>query len=686
MFRRVKETVSQIAPLVFSGEHIFPIISGLFLTGANMACELAIPLLLSKTVESLDDGASSIFGEEFSPEGMAALYAAAWTLSGLLGTFRHVVLAPLNHTPSRKLANRYVEQVMTQSLNYHQEEIKSGHDRRFSDMYTIVPTVSTLFTQVVPTVAEVSVAIGFLSSWYGVEIGAGLAAILAAYTGYHVATKGKIITVHDQLDADSLDLYYKVNELIANYKSVHIFDALPRELKELERALIKYEKLSIHADRITFGMKTGHNLISGVGFLTLSMLAAKYYNSPDFIIITSYLSQFATPLAEFGAAVNQLLVASVRLESLWKELNKKSEIQDRYPNNHLDVNPGNASVEFKNIYFGYEGRPPLLKDISFKVAPGQKVAIVGGSGVGKSTILQLLFRFYDPSKMAGVENKSASGNQSEEGAILINGQDIQKVSLASLRKSISIVSQDPILFHDTLLKNITFGSPSATKSEIDQVVDAVGLAQFVASLPQGLDTIVGSGGAKLSGGQKQRIMIARALLKKPSIFFYDEVTTGLDNKNKLEVLKSIKEVSKGITQFFIAHDLASIEDADLILVLQNGRIVQRGTHKELVQDRSGEYFNLWQKENRRHLQREEDYELSIVIDPCEEKERSSAAAASSSSVGEVGRGNRVTALSRSSLFQLTAEVKVGANQAALSVADEDPVIPRRSPCSECSIM
>jgi ATP-binding cassette, subfamily B, heavy metal transporter len=374
-----------------------------------------------------------------------------------------------------------------------------------------------------------------------------------------------------------------VDSLI-NYETVKYFGAERLELDRYDDAKRAYQRLAVKNQANLSGLNIGQNVIMSLGLMVVLSLAALSASRGrmtvgDFVLVNAYLLQLYMPLNILGVVYRNLKQSLVDYEQMHRLLETRSEVEDRAGARPLR-HPGGA-VAFEAVAFAYEPRRPILQGVSFTVEPGRKVALVGSSGAGKSTIARLLFRFYD-----------VTG-----GSITIGGQDIREVTQASLRQAIGVVPQDTVLFNDTLYYNIAYGRPDATREEVEAAARAAQLHDFIAALPDGYDTAVGERGLKLSGGEKQRVAIARVILKRPKILIFDEATSALDTKTEQGIQESLSRLAAGHTSLVIAHRLSTVTDADEILVLEHGRVVERGRHEALLA-RAGPYAAMWARQQR----------------------------------------------------------------------------------------
>jgi ATP-binding cassette subfamily B protein len=374
---------------------------------------------------------------------------------------------------------------------------------------------------------------------------------------------------------------------LLNYETVKYFGNENHELQRYDDSLQQWETAAVKSQTSLSALNFGQAVIIAVGVTLMMILAAQgvvngSMTLGDLVLVNAFLLQLFIPLNFLGIVYSQLKHALADMQLMFDVLKSAPEITDSEDAGELVT--GNADVRFEDVSFAYEKARPILHNISFSIPPGHKVAVVGASGAGKSTLARLLFRFYD-----------VSG-----GRITINDQDISRVTQDSLRRAIGIVPQDTVLFNDSLYYNIAYARPGAARADIEQAARLANIHEFIMSLPQDYDTVVGERGLKLSGGEKQRVAIARAILKNPKILVFDEATSSLDSHSEQVILTALKEVAAHHTTLVIAHRLSTIVDADHILVMDAGRIVEQGTHQSLLAD-AGLYARLWelQQEERR---------------------------------------------------------------------------------------
>ncbi|NNG12026.1 MAG: ABC transporter ATP-binding protein/permease, partial [Halobacteria archaeon] len=388
---------------------------------------------------------------------------------------------------------------------------------------------------------------------------------------------------------------------LLNYETVKYFGNEDYELRRYDDCLRRWETSAVNSQTSMSALNFGQATIIAIGVTLIMILAARgvvdgSMTLGDLVLVNAFLLQLFIPLNFLGIIYSQLKHALTDMQLMFNVLDSQPEITDRPDARELDA--GSAEVRFENISFAYEEDRPILHEVSFHIAPGQKVAVVGPSGAGKSTLARLLFRFYDVSS----------------GRVLVNGQDIREVTQDSLRRVIGIVPQDTVLFNESLYYNIAYARPGASREEIEHAARLANIHDFIMSLPQDYETVVGERGLKLSGGEKQRVAIARVILKNPRILVFDEATSSLDSHSEQLILEALRKVAAHHTTLAIAHRLSTIVDADNILVMDAGRIVEQGTHQELLTS-AGMYARLWtlqQEEARQELETDKQPALQPV--------------------------------------------------------------------------
>ena len=369
---------------------------------------------------------------------------------------------------------------------------------------------------------------------------------------------------------------------LLNYETVKYFTNEQHEANRFNKALRRYEDASVVSKTTLSLVNIGQGFIIAIGLTAVMAMAGSKITTNEmtvggFVMVNTYLLQLFIPLNFLGFVYREIRQSLTDMETMFRLLDEKVEVVDPIQPDELKTRGG--QVSFKNVHFSYDGNRKILDGISFTVKSGQKVAIVGASGSGKSTIARLLFRFYDVSA----------------GIIEIDGQDLCQVTQNSLRRAIGIVPQDAVLFNESIFYNIAYGRPKATPDEIQNAAELAQIHKFIMGLPEGYNTTVGERGLKLSGGEKQRVAIARTILKKPKIFLFDEATSALDSKTEKEIQASLSLISRGSTTLVIAHRLSTIVDADEILVLDKGKIIERGRHQVLIH-MNGLYASLWRRQ------------------------------------------------------------------------------------------
>jgi ATP-binding cassette subfamily B protein len=460
---------------------------------------------------------------------------------------------------------------------------------------------------VLPTLLEIALVCAILWRLYDVWFAVVTFVTIAGYIGYTLFVTEWRIKFRRHMNESDSEANTKAIDSLLNYETVKYFGNEEHEARRYDVALQRYEKAAIKTRVSLSLLNVGQAAIIAVGVTAMMGMAGAgvaqgRMTIGDFVLVNAYLLQLYLPLNFLGTVYREIRQALIDMEAMFALLGVEVEVADRPGAPPLAVGPG--ELVFDHVGFGYDPRRPILKDVSFTVPPGHTVAVVGPSGAGKSTIPRLLFRFYDASA----------------GRILIDGQDIREVQQASLRVALGIVPQDTVLFNDTIYYNIAYGRPGASRAEVEEAARLAQIDGFVRALPDGYETKVGERGLKLSGGEKQRVAIARTILKRPAILLFDEATSALDTHTEKEIQKSLAEVSADRTTLIIAHRLSTVIQADEILVLEAGRVVERGGHEALLAA-GGKYAAMWA--------RQQDAEQNPARPPEEEAAARDPAAAAS---------------------------------------------------------
>jgi len=556
-----------------------------FLVMAKLA-SISLPFFLKYIVDTLDKGVASSSQANTSellliPLALVCAYGAARFLNVLFNELRDTLFGRVTEGTIRKIGLQVFKHLHRLDLDFHLNRQTGGLSRDVERGTTAINSLMRfLVFNIVPTLIEVGIVVVVMLLNYGLGFALIILMSVLVYVAYSVkATEWRTGYVREANIADSTSNARAVDSLL-NYETVKYFTNEEFEASRYDQALAGWQRAK-RKNRLTlFALNGGQALIIAVGTTAMLALAAKgvaegSMTLGDFVLVNAFMMQIFIPLNFLGFIYREIKGSLASIEALFSLLKKQPTVLDQAQASSLQLTQG--GIEFKRLSFHYQSERPILKNISFTVRPGQKVALVGASGSGKSTLVKLLFRFYDP----------------VAGQVLIDGQDIRAVTQHSLRRSIGIVPQDTVLFNDSIRENVRYGRPSASDAEVDEAIQLAHLDKFVQSLPQGLETVVGERGLKLSGGEKQRVAIARTILKRPLILVFDEATSSLDSESEKAILKAIDEVAQGHTSLVIAHRLSTIVDADQIIVLENGCIVEQGTHRELLA-RKGAYTNLWQ--------------------------------------------------------------------------------------------
>jgi len=539
-----------------------------------------VPLLYKDAVDALGTPAAQAVAV---PIALIVAYGAARVLAQAFGEIRDAIFAPVAQRAIRNLALEVFGHLHALSLRFHLER-QTGGISRVIERGTQGMDFLIRFTtfNILPTLFEIILVGGILWSLYDWRFSVVTLVVVGVYIVFSIVfSEWRIKFVRYMNEADT-EANAKAIDSLLNFETVKYFGNEPHEARRYDVGRRRYETAAIRSSRTLSVLNIGQGAIISVGLVAVMAMAgqgvvAGTMTIGDFVAVNAFLIQLYMPLNMLGFAYREIRNALVNMEKMFGLLRVQAEIADKPGAPPLAVSGG--EIVFDHVDFHYEKARPILHDVSFRVAPGETVAIVGSSGAGKSTISRILFRFYDV----------ASGH------VRIDGQDIRDVQQASLRAAIGVVPQDTVLFNDTIYYNIAYGRPGASREEVEEAARLARIHDFIMALPQGYDSPVGERGLKLSGGEKQRVAIARTILKNPRILLFDEATSALDTRTEQEIQRSLEEVSRGRTTVIIAHRLSTIINADEIVVLDRGRVAERGRHAELLAG-NGLYADMWRRQ------------------------------------------------------------------------------------------
>lgn len=584
--------VSHLLPYLLESRYrvLFALLCLLLAKGAI----LIIPFLLKDLVDALEGRDVRALAPGMLL-GLVLAYGGARFANVFFGELRDTVFGRVTERAMRRIGLQVFRHVHALDLEFHLDRRTGGLARDIERGTTGISFLMRFFVfNIVPTLFEIAMVVGILLFNYGVSFAVITLVSVTAYGLFSLrATEWRTRFVREMNEADSASNTRAVDSLL-NFETVKYFTNEEFEAQRYDQELRKWE-LARRRNRLSlFGLNGGQALIIALSQTTMIGLAAwqvsrNEISLGDFILINQFMIQLFMPLGFLGFVFREIKGSLANIEKMFELLAVKPTIVDRPDAPALVVKRG--EVSFERVGFAYDPARRILEDVSFSIGAGQKVAVVGSSGAGKSTLVKLLFRFYDP----------------DSGCIRIDGQDIRHVSQASLRKAIGIVPQDTVLFNDSIFENVRYGNPDATDAQVQEAIRLAHLDSFIASLPRGADTRVGERGLKLSGGEKQRVSIARAILKRPPVMVFDEATSSLDSKSEQAILAALREIARDHTSLVIAHRLSTVVDADKILVLQQGRIVEQGSHQVLL-EKDGKYAELWHAQLRQRLSTGKEYE------------------------------------------------------------------------------
>ncbi len=555
-----------------------------FLVTAKLA-NVGVPLILKQVIDRLDTATAIAV----LPLTLLVSYGALRLSTTLFAELRDVVFVRVTQRAVRRVALSVFRHLHSLSLRFHLERQTGGVSRDIERGTRGIGTLlSYMLFSIIPVILEFSLVAVILLTRFDWRFPAVTFVAVAAYIGFTVLVTEWRMDIRRQANELDSKANTRAIDSLLNYETVKYFNNEEYEAQRYDENLRYYESAAVKNEMSLGVLNIGQSCIIAIAVTLLMIFAAqgvvaKSLTLGDLVLVNGLLIQLYIPLNFMGMVYREIKQSLADMDRMFRLLEQNREVQDRP--GALALSTEHAHVRFEHVDFSYDPKRHILEDVSFEIAAGAKVAVVGHSGAGKSTLARLLYRFYD-----------VSG-----GRITINDVDIRDLIQSSLRGAIGIVPQDTVLFNDTIYYNIRYGRPEATRAEVEAAAQAAHIHEFIMSLPDGYEARVGERGLKLSGGEKQRVAIARAVLKNPRIMIFDEATSALDSATEQAIQSELTRIAQGRTTLVIAHRLSTVMDADQILVMEHGRIVERGTPRELL-ERGGVYAEMWA------LQQQEDAE------------------------------------------------------------------------------
>jgi ATP-binding cassette subfamily B protein len=550
-----------------------------FMVGAKLA-NVGVPVLLKKLVDALSLKPGDPAALLVVPIGLVVAYGALRLSTSLFTELRELTFAKATEGTARSISLQVFRHLHALSLRFHLERQTGGMTRDIERGTRAVHSlISYSLYSIFPTLIEVTLVLVLLAVKFDAWFAWITIVALVFYIGFTVSMTEWRTKYRRQMNEADSTAHTRAIDSLLNYETVKYFNNEDFEAARYDENLERLRRVALKSQRTLSLLNSGQQFIIATALVLMLWratlgVAAGHLTLGDLVMINAFMIQLYIPLNFLGAVYREIKQALTDLDKMFTLLERHREVDDAAGARPLQVHEGH--VRFEHVNFAYEAARPILHDVSFEIPPGKTVAVVGPSGAGKSTLARLLYRFYDI----------------DGGHITIDGQELRSVTQSSLRGAIGIVPQDTVLFNDTVEYNIAYGRPDATHAEVEAAARAAHIHQFIAATPRGYQTMVGERGLKLSGGEKQRVAIARTLLKNPPLLIFDEATSALDSANERAIQAELRSVSQGKTALVIAHRLSTVVDAHQIVVLDKGRVVERGPHAELLA-LDGRYAQMW---------------------------------------------------------------------------------------------
>ncbi len=578
-------TLRRLFPYLW--EYKWRVIAALtFMVGAK-AASVSVPLLLKQLVDAMSPTGGKLSSDALPalvvvPVALLVAYGLLRLSTSLFTELRELVFAKATAGASRRISLEVFQHLHALSLRFHLERQTGGMTRDIERGTRAVNSlISYSLYSIIPTLIEVGFVLTLLAVKFDIWFAWITLIALVAYIAFTVTVTEWRTQFRKEMNALDSHAQSRAIDSLLNFETVKYFNNEAFEAKRYDENLENYRRASLKSQRTLSLLNTGQQLIIAVGLVAMLWRATQgvvdgRMTLGDLVMVNAFMIQLYIPLGFLGVIYREIKQSLTDLEKMFALLEKEREIADQPAAKPILLPEGQVDVRFDHVFFAYDPARPILQDISLHIPAGKTVAVVGPSGSGKSTLARLLFRFYDV----------------QQGEILIAGQNIQTVTQASVRQAIGIVPQDTVLFNDTVEYNIAYGQPGASRAQVEEAARAARIHGFISSTPKGYDTMVGERGLKLSGGEKQRVAIARTLLKNPPILIFDEATSALDSANERAIQTELQTAARNKTTLVIAHRLSTVVDAHEILVMDAGRILERGTHAALLAA-NGRYAAMW---------------------------------------------------------------------------------------------